>query len=118
MHLRVRLHLLALLFDRPIRKKLKALNKKSIKITDQRNKAVHQAGERSINKKEQMELDDARRDNSCTICMASFRNGQAVKLTPCGHAFHSSCFDPWLTNGKNHCPSCSLELLHTSKDDD
>ena len=87
-----------------------------MKVTDMRNKVAHEARQKSEAMKEKHELMDSRMDNSCTVCIAPFRNKQTIRLTPCGHAFHDDCLLPWLRSGKDHCPSCKLELLHTSKD--
>jgi E3 ubiquitin-protein ligase RNF13 len=101
----------------PIRKKLKQLNKEAMKNLDMKNRATYHAQQGSTAMKEQAVLNDARMDNSCTICIAAFQNKQKLRLTPCGHAFHADCMGPWLLSGKNHCPSCKLEMLHTSKDE-
>jgi hypothetical protein len=101
----------------PIRTKLLALNKDAMKNLDLKNKAIYHARQNSSVLQHQAELNDSRMDNSCVICVSSFKNKQKLRLTPCGHAFHSNCLEPWLLSGKNHCPGCKLELLHTSKED-
>ncbi|XP_042012866.1 E3 ubiquitin-protein ligase RING1-like [Salvia splendens] len=44
--------------------------------------------------------------NDCAVCLADFRDGDAVRLLPkCGHAFHVDCIDTWLRSHKS-CPVC------------
>jgi hypothetical protein len=100
----------------PIRKKLLVLNKDAMKNLDQKNKAIYHARQVSTTVQQQAELVDSRMDNSCIICVSSFKTKQKIRLTPCGHAFHSDCLEPWLHSGKNHCPQCKLEMLHTKKE--
>jgi hypothetical protein len=102
---------------RPLRKKCIALNKEAMKVTDQRNKAISAAKNGSASIKEMHDLDDARSDSKCMICHAVFLDHAKLRLTPCGHAMHEKCLDPWLLAGKCRCPSCNLTLLMTSKDD-
>jgi len=42
-------------------------------------------------------------DSSCTICIEDFQEGERVRRLPCGHAFHTSCVDAWLSK-KPTCP--------------
>jgi hypothetical protein len=102
---------------KPIRKKLKSLNKDAMKALDAKNKATYHARKKSAAMQEQADMNDSRMDHSCSVCFSSFKDKQKLRLTPCGHAFHDKCLEPWLCSGKNHCPGCKLELLHTSKDD-
>ena len=57
-------------------------------------------------------------DAKCMICHSVFVDNAKIRLTPCGHGLHQKCMDPWLLAGKNRCPSCNMELIHTDKDDD
>lgn len=42
---------------------------------------------------------------SCSICLASFLNGEELISLPCRHLFHPGCIRPWLLR-KALCPLC------------
>jgi len=47
----------------------------------------------------------------CSVCSQSFPVGCRVKkLTNCGHYFHDTCIDKWLTESSNLCPGCSTQV--------
>jgi hypothetical protein len=43
----------------------------------------------------------------CAICMDSFEEETYIRPLTCGHIFHSSCVDPWLTKRRASCPLCN-----------
>jgi hypothetical protein len=48
----------------------------------------------------------------CSICIEEFQHGEKVRLLPrCGHAFHTDCILPWLTEGQEYCPCCKMAVL-------
>jgi hypothetical protein len=48
---------------------------------------------------------------SCSICICEFEHGEEIRLLPeCGHAFHTECILPWLTEKKNLCPLCQQKV--------
>ncbi|XP_031494892.1 RING-H2 finger protein ATL8-like [Nymphaea colorata] len=56
---------------------------------------------------------DAGAGNStdCAICLSEFLTGEQVRVLPlCGHCFHPSCMDTWLSSHSS-CPSCRRLLL-------
>ncbi|KAH7283648.1 hypothetical protein KP509_34G017800 [Ceratopteris richardii] len=51
-----------------------------------------------------------REDSGCPICISSFKDGQKIRVLPmCGHGFHLSCVDAWLSSHPS-CPTCRLDL--------
>jgi len=47
----------------------------------------------------------------CSICMEDLSAGERVRKLPCGHIFHASCVDEWLTRRSNVCPDDGLPVL-------
>ncbi|KAE8163645.1 hypothetical protein BDV40DRAFT_287537 [Aspergillus tamarii] len=43
----------------------------------------------------------------CAICMDPFEGDTYIRPLTCGHIFHSSCVDPWLTRRRASCPLCN-----------
>ena len=51
----------------------------------------------------------------CSICIDEFEVGQKIRILPrCGHAFHTDCITPWLTERQGCCPLCKSEVLGTN----
>lgn len=46
---------------------------------------------------------------ACAICLAGWRPAETIRITPCGHVFHSGCFDPWL-QASGTCGLCRNEI--------
>jgi len=54
---------------------------------------------------------------SCSICIDDFEDGETVRLLPrCGHAFHTDCIMPWLTERQGCCPLCKDSVLGSGDD--
>ncbi|KAI9828644.1 MAG: hypothetical protein M1832_001747 [Thelocarpon impressellum] len=47
--------------------------------------------------------------DSCSICIDSLEEEDDVRGLTCGHAFHASCLDPWLTGRRACCPLCKAD---------
>ncbi|KAI8319760.1 hypothetical protein GQ54DRAFT_252108, partial [Martensiomyces pterosporus] len=42
----------------------------------------------------------------CSICLLVFSVSEDVRILDCGHYFHKSCIDSWLTKHSTLCPVC------------
>lgn len=42
----------------------------------------------------------------CSICLSPVRYTRASKQLECGHLYHGSCIDGWVTAGGDTCPLC------------
>lgn len=52
---------------------------------------------------------------SCAICLEEFEDQDVVRGLICGHVFHKTCVDPWLSNRKACCPLCKRDYYLKSK---
>ena len=54
---------------------------------------------------------------SCSICIDDFETGEKIRLLPrCGHAFHTDCILPWLTERSGSCPLCKRNVMDDGTD--
>lgn len=47
----------------------------------------------------------------CSICFDSIVEKKDSMTTKCGHTFHTSCFLPWIYQGKKECPYCRNNIV-------
>ncbi|GLI67274.1 hypothetical protein VaNZ11_011457 [Volvox africanus] len=48
---------------------------------------------------------------TCTVCLSGFAPGEELRLLPgCGHVFHCSCIDRWLSTSAT-CPNCRTIVM-------
>merc|ERR1711865_1048188 len=54
----------------------------------------------------------------CSICIDDFEEGEKLRLFPnCGHAFHTDCILPWLTQRQGCCPYCKTPVALVSEEE-
>ncbi|KIW64933.1 hypothetical protein PV04_07233 [Phialophora macrospora] len=47
--------------------------------------------------------------DTCAICIDTIDDDDDIRGLTCGHAFHASCVDPWLTSRRACCPLCKAD---------
>ena len=62
-------------------------------------------------------------DTDCVICLDGFLDGQALRVLPCRHIFHTSCADQWLQkqgspgDHDRKCPMCKSVVFRVGGGD-
>lgn len=46
----------------------------------------------------------------CSICLNPVRYTRKSKQLECGHLYHGTCIEHWLSSGGNTCPNCRHEI--------
>lgn len=49
--------------------------------------------------------------NECAICLEEFKDGDRIRLLPCGHIYHRVEIDDWLCRIKKLCPICKRDIM-------
>jgi len=50
--------------------------------------------------------------SECAICLGTWDEDNVIKVTPCGHAFHSECLGGWFRNART-CALCRHDCTST-----
>lgn len=62
-------------------------------------------------------LDHTALNDRCQICLSDYQCNEIVRKLPnCGHFYHQTCIDTWLTRGKNNCPLCRSKGIQSQDD--
>lgn len=55
-------------------------------------------------------------NDACSICLCALEEDEDVRMLPaCGHFFHATCAERWLTSSKSTCPVCGKEEAKQEK---
>ena len=78
---------------------------KGIQTTDCENDKRNAPSEKDVNQN-QDEDEDLLTDpgDVCAICITTIEREHHIRGLACGHAFHITCIDPWLTSRRACCP--------------
>ncbi|XP_040572053.1 E3 ubiquitin-protein ligase goliath [Lepeophtheirus salmonis] len=49
-------------------------------------------------------------EDTCAVCIETFKVADVVRILPCKHQFHKTCIDQWLL-AKRTCPMCKMDIL-------
>ncbi|KAI5282153.1 hypothetical protein KEM54_002950, partial [Ascosphaera aggregata] len=47
--------------------------------------------------------------DTCAVCLDTIEDDDDIRGLKCGHTFHASCIDPWLTARRACCPLCKAD---------
>ena len=50
-------------------------------------------------------------NESCSICLGEYIEGEYKRELKCTHTFHKKCVDKWFKNDKKECPICRFNLF-------
>lgn len=76
---------------------------------DHTNATKLSEGSNASKQNQQVELPTVEATGVCSVCMEGFQSGLGGKQVPCGHAFHASCIENWLSL-QNTCPLCRFSV--------
>ncbi|BFZ55965.1 hypothetical protein PYCC9005_003006 [Savitreella phatthalungensis] len=54
--------------------------------------------------------DDIASGDNCAICIDTLEDEDQIRGLSCGHAFHGTCVDVWLTTRRAICPLCKRDF--------
>ena len=55
-------------------------------------------------------------EDTCSVCLDSYAEGDQLSLLPCAHRFHTKCIQPWVRQSGRRalCPLCKISIFHNS----
>ena len=53
-------------------------------------------------------------EDKCAICLEVPEDDDDVRSLKCGHCYHQTCIDPWLTSQSGACPLCKRDFYVSS----
>ncbi|KAI8967771.1 hypothetical protein BDF20DRAFT_899160 [Mycotypha africana] len=88
---------------------LSVVSKLDVRIIDEKFLAkYHQHENEDTRPSSAQEL--STNDSCCAICLEEYALGDAIRILPCHHQFHTCCVDAWLTTRKKLCPICKRDI--------
>lgn len=80
--------------------------------SDRKEKQLLTAAKKAISKLKTHPFSAAthEEDDTCAVCLESYKDGETLRELPCIHLFHKSCIDPWLLYHRT-CPMCKSNIL-------
>ena len=79
---------------------------------------VDESGEEASSRRYSRTAPTHHHQTGCAICIEEFEEGEKLRQLPCGHAFHTECIVPWLTERHPSCPLCKHEVSFNNDNDD
>lgn len=57
--------------------------------------------------------------DSCAVCLEAIENDDEIRGLKCGHCYHQTCIDQWLTGFRATCPLCKRDscIIGSSADE-
>ena len=55
-------------------------------------------------------------EDNCAICLEVPEDDDDVRGLKCGHCYHQTCIDPWLTSQRGACPLCKRDFIFLLSD--
>jgi hypothetical protein len=49
---------------------------------------------------------------NCSICLMEMWRKKRARAKPCGHRFHKSCIDRWISIRGLSCPYCRADVVY------
>ena len=50
-------------------------------------------------------------DETCSICIDTFKCGEYHRTLSCSHSFHKKCIDRWFKKDHSECPMCRTKII-------
>jgi len=55
-------------------------------------------------------VNDKLLEDTCSICIEPYEEGQKIRTLGCNHVFHKECIDSWKNSGNKRCPLCNEDF--------